>query len=305
MPIAFQHEEIHMTQSQFDRRKFLSVGAIGIAASAIGLRTGLAQDATPAVGGEVAHPAHIHSGTCEELGDVVFPLNDVAPLDAGATPAAVPASPAAVPAASPVAAGAGEVVAESTTEVEASLDDILAAEHAINVHESAENIGNYIACGNLTGPATDGELQIKLQELNDSGYTGEAHLVDNGDGTTTVTVTLMTTSDTASTPEAAQAADEATPAAVGEVVAVELDEFEVRMPSKLAAGPTTFRVTNVGGAEHNFEVEGQGIEEEFEENLRPGEVKEMTLDLQPGTYEVYCPVGNHEDMGMRLELTVT
>jgi uncharacterized cupredoxin-like copper-binding protein len=31
----------------------------------------------------------------------------------------------------------------------------------------------------------------------------------------------------------------------------------------------------------------------------------MTLDLQPGTYEVYCPVGNHEDMGMRLELTVT
>ncbi len=97
----------------------------------------------------------------------------------------------------------------------------------------------------------------------------------------------------------------ASPAAVGEVVAVELDEFEVRMPSKLAAGPTTFRVTNVGGVEHNFEVEGQGIEEEFEENLRPGEVKDMTLDLQPGTYEVYCPVGNHEDMGMRLELTVT
>ena len=27
--------------------------------------------------------------------------------------------------------------------------------------------------------------------------------------------------------------------------------------------------------------------------------------LAPGTYEVYCPVGNHEDEGMRLELTVT
>ncbi len=24
-----------------------------------------------------AHPAHIHSGTCAELGDVVFPLSDV------------------------------------------------------------------------------------------------------------------------------------------------------------------------------------------------------------------------------------
>ncbi len=85
------------------------------------------------------------------------------------------------------------MVAESTTEVEASLDDILAVEHAINVHESAANIQNYIACGDLVGPATDGELRIELQELNDSGYTGEAHLVDNGDGTTTVTITLRHT----------------------------------------------------------------------------------------------------------------
>lgn len=296
-----------MTRTQFDRRTLLSASAIGIAASALGLRAGLAHEgedheATPAGATETPHPAHIHSGTCEELGDVVFPLNDVAPAS---TPGTMSASPEAGTDGTPVASAAGEVVAESTTEVEASLDDILAAEHTVNVHESAENIQNYIACGNLTGPATDGELQIKLQELNDSGYTGEAHLVDNGDGTTTVTVTLMTTSDTASTPEAAQAGHGDATAAVGEVVAVELDEFEVRMPSKLAAGPTTFRVTNVGGAEHNFEVEGQGIEEEFEENLRPGEVKEMTLDLQPGTYEVYCPVGNHEDMGMRLELTVT
>ena len=70
------------------------------------------------------------------------------------------------------------------------------------VHESAENIGNYIACGDLTVPATDGELHIDLKELNGSGYTGEAHLVDNGDGTTTVTVTLMMTGDEAATPVA-------------------------------------------------------------------------------------------------------
>jgi plastocyanin len=185
-----------MTHTQFDRRTLLSVGAIGGVASALGLRTGLAQDATPAAGGEVAHPAHIHSGTCEELGDVVFPLNDIAPINADATPAASAA-------ASPAAGGAGEVVAESTSQVDASLEELLASEaYAINVHESAENIGNYIACGNLTGPATDGELHIELQELNDSGYTGEAHLVENGDGTTTVTVTLMMTGDEAATPVA-------------------------------------------------------------------------------------------------------
>jgi hypothetical protein len=77
------------------------------------------------------------------------------------------------------------------------------------------------------------------------------------------------------------------------------------MPSELPAGPTTFEITNDGTIEHNFEVEGQGIEEELPENLAPGATGTLTVDLAPGTYEVYCPVGNHEDEGMRVELTVT
>jgi hypothetical protein len=36
-------------------------------------------------------------------------------------------------------------VATSLTVVDASLEDILGAEHAINFHESEENIENYIA----------------------------------------------------------------------------------------------------------------------------------------------------------------
>lgn len=98
----------------------------------------------------------------------------------------------------------------------------------------------------------------------------------------------------------------ATPAATPEssTVQVELTEYEIRMPNELPAGATTFEVTNVGSTEHNFEVEGQGIEREFEQNLQPGETKTLEVDLQPGTYEVYCPVGNHSEQGMRLELTV-
>ena len=64
----------------------------------------------------------------------------------------------------------------------------LAAEHAINVHESDENIQNYIACGELTGTPTEGLLQIQLSEQNDSGYQGMAALQDNGDGTYTSTI---------------------------------------------------------------------------------------------------------------------
>ncbi len=256
-----------------------------------------------------SHPAHIHEGTCDDLNPKpLFPLTNVSEMGMmegmmGGTPEA---DDAAMEMSEPMGAETAFGVETSYTLVEASLEDIVAAGHAINIHESTENVENYITCGDIggriaTGPGMDegGTLIVGLGELNDSGYSGIA-VLEGKDDQTEVVIYLAEglTGGTG-------AANEATPAAVGEVVAVELDEFEVRMPSKLAAGPTTFRVTNVGGAEHNFEVEGQGIEEEFEENLRPGEVKEMTLDLQPGTYEVYCPVGNHEDMGMRLELTVT
>jgi uncharacterized cupredoxin-like copper-binding protein len=102
---------------------------------------------------------------------------------------------------------------------------------------------------------------------------------------------------------------EATPAAAaagsGDEVAVSLTEFTIEMPTELAAGPITFQVTNDGTVEHNFEVEGQGIEEELPQNLAPGQSGTLSLELAPGTYEVYCPVGDHAEHGMRLELTVT
>jgi hypothetical protein len=157
-----------------------------------------------------AFPVHIHSGTCADLGGVVFPLNDLTRVGAGAHLEATPiegiATPPeiadATPAASPSTDGTVPI-ASSSTIVDASLDDILAEEHAINVHESPESIQNYVACGDLTGEATDGELHIGLDELNGSGFSGDADLVDNGDGTTTVTVYLV--QGTTGTPEATPA----------------------------------------------------------------------------------------------------
>lgn len=90
-----------------------------------------------------------------------------------------------------------------------------------------------------------------------------------------------------------------------EAVQVELTEFQINMPSSLPAGSTTFEVANTGSLEHNFEIEGQGIEEVFETNLQPGETRTLQVDLQPGDYVVYCPVGNHRQQGMELSLNVT
>ena len=99
----------------------------------------------------------------------------------------------------------------------------------------------------------------------------------------------------------------ATPAvsAAGETVTVSVKEFTIAMPTELPAGPTTFEIANDGSVEHSFEIEGQGIEEELEPHLQPGASGTLTVDLAPGTYEVYCPVDEHADHGMRLDLTVT
>jgi uncharacterized cupredoxin-like copper-binding protein len=91
----------------------------------------------------------------------------------------------------------------------------------------------------------------------------------------------------------------------GSPVSVSLVDFEIRMPNQLPAGPTTFTVTNEGTHPHNFEIEGQGIEQVFEANLQPGESNTMTIDLPPGDYVVYCPVDDHRGLGMELTLTVT
>ncbi len=90
----------------------------------------------------------------------------------------------------------------------------------------------------------------------------------------------------------------------GEPIEVSLREFRIEMRVQLRDGVKVFVVSNDGQAEHNFVIEGQGIREEFEENLAPGETRTLQMAVQPGTYTVYCPVGNHRGEGMELSLQV-
>lgn len=87
--------------------------------------------------------------------------------------------------------------------------------------------------------------------------------------------------------------------------AVSLTEFQIDMPTSLPAGIPVFNVANNGQDEHNFTVEGQGIKTEFVTNLISGQTQNMQIYLAPGTYTVYCPVGDHRAEGMETSLTVT
>jgi hypothetical protein len=73
------------------------------------------------------------------------------------------------------------------------LQEIIDGGHAINVHESAEAIDVYIACGDIGGAVTTDEggrteLIIGLGELNDSGHHGVAWLGADGEQTEVVVI---------------------------------------------------------------------------------------------------------------------
>jgi hypothetical protein len=98
------------------------------------------------------------------------------------------------------------------------------------------------------------------------------------------------------------------PAIAGEpviaVVDVKLTEYAIEMPRTMPPGPVTFSVTNAGTTEHNFEVEGEGIAKTFDTNLKPGETRNLPVELPAGTYTISCPVDNHQERSMQLEIRV-
>ena len=69
------------------------------------------------------------------------------------------------------------------------------------------------------------------------------------------------------------------------------------------AGVYSFRIVNRGESMHALEVEGQGMEAATSE-VGPGESAEVKVELKAGRYELYCPVGNHREMGMEGSVSV-
>jgi uncharacterized cupredoxin-like copper-binding protein len=92
----------------------------------------------------------------------------------------------------------------------------------------------------------------------------------------------------------------------GESVSVSLKDYSIDPADpKVEAGTVSFDVSNDGQVTHTLEVEGPGEEAELEPELAPGDSGTLEVDLsKPGTYEWYCPIGNHRELGMEGEITV-
>jgi uncharacterized cupredoxin-like copper-binding protein len=65
-----------------------------------------------------------------------------------------------------------------------------------------------------------------------------------------------------------------------------------------------FDVQNDGKIPHDLVVEGNGIDEKTP-LLDAGQSKTLSVDLKPGTYDLYCSVPGHKEAGMDVKLTVS
>jgi len=151
-----------------NRRSLLLGATLALTASAFGPGALAAHVVGP-------YPAHIHAGVCPMPGDVVAPL-----------------TPVVVPAGDMMGVASANVVASSVSSVPLALADIVAGEHSVNVHQSADAMDVYVACGDIGGVMiSETDLAIGLAEQNGSRLSGVAWLHDNGDGTTAVSVFLI------------------------------------------------------------------------------------------------------------------
>lgn len=169
-------------------RRTTMIGAAAALALTLTPATALAQDEMSddmsgddmMAGTTVPHPSHIHTGDCTmPPGDVVVGLSDVGAVGNEAQGAA-----------------SGTHVDVGISTVDLALADILAADHAIMVHQSADDMGTIIACGAIGGHEVNDSFLIGLSPVGGSGYAGVAWLTDNGDGTTDVVVTALQTDAT-------------------------------------------------------------------------------------------------------------
>jgi uncharacterized cupredoxin-like copper-binding protein len=130
-----------------------------------------------------------------------------------------------------------------------------------------------------------------------------------------VALVIASCSGVTSSPPAATSAGTSSPATsspatsgspAGHQVTVRMTDFHLALSDQnLTPGTYTFAAINAGHDEHAIEIDGPGVSDLRTPGVvEPGQSSSLTVTLQPGTYDIYCPVGDHRAMGMEVHVTV-
>lgn len=127
--------------------------------------------------------AHIHAGTCDELGIVVYSLPDIRTYR--------------IDEANGSGVGAIELIAGTAN---VPLGDLFGEPFSIHIHESVQNKQVYLACADVGGRPADpwteaNGLTLEAREQNGSGYSGFATLRPSPAGGTDIAVAIAASPD--------------------------------------------------------------------------------------------------------------
>jgi hypothetical protein len=86
------------------------------------------------------------------------------------------------------------------------------------------------------------------------------------------------------------------------VVEVEIRDDGIAMPDEITAGDVLFEVTNIGTAEHGFEIDGTDA---ALDSLAVDQLETLEVSLEPGDYTAFSPVEGDRENGLEFAFTVT
>lgn len=93
----------------------------------------------------------------------------------------------------------------------------------------------------------------------------------------------------------------------GTKLKVELGEWSLGFAkAKASSGKLTVQLVNVGKYPHNFVVRKKGLISTIYKSplVKGSQSATVKIDLPAGSYELFCSVPGHEDLGMLATLTV-
>jgi len=90
-------------------------------------------------------------------------------------------------------------------------------------------------------------------------------------------------------------------------IPVALSEWKIVLPANdktLAPGEYDFFVTNDGTVPHNLTINGPGVANKATSDLAPQATEHLVVTLEKGTYDLYCSIPGHKQLGMDTKVTV-
>lgn len=91
----------------------------------------------------------------------------------------------------------------------------------------------------------------------------------------------------------------------GTMVDVTLQNYKITISTMhLKPGTYTFHVTNKGPSSHNLTISGPGLSTPHTPTFAPGSPQNLTVTLKNGSYDFYCSVPGHKQLGMNVEMMV-